>query len=213
MMLHPALPVFLCALFCCGVMLACPAMAATDVNKPVPTAADKNQNTIIQAWDLFTEGCLRSNDDIERWANQFDVLAPADFVDPDNLPEMARSLGYPGPDRTVAAWALKDSRTMMMVQENKGCSVSLDQFIAPDVLSRMVKELAGDIEAGTKTATSLERKMGTKGQYMYLIKSAAQRGKSRDGNRYMLFVTSPDSQNKSVRTVMHSFRSSSDFKL
>lgn len=181
-------------------------------------AAERN-DVVLQAWDIFTEGCLRHSENLPEWVTQFNILESADFIKPDALPGLAKSLGYPADDRTLSAWSLKNSQTMLLQQAREGCTVALNEFVPLSRFGGMVKELAQNIEEGTKTATSIDKKSGTDGQYMLLIKSAPKGGKNKDGSRartenlYMLFVTSPNSSNGHVRTVMHSFLSSSDFKL
>ena len=178
----------------------------------------ERNDAALQAWDIFTEGCLRHSANLSEWATQFNILESAKFIKPEALAGMGKTLGYPAHDRTLAAWSLKNSQTMLLQHDREGCTVSLNEFIPLSRLGGMVKELAQNIEEGTKTATTLDKKSGTGGQYMLLIKSAPKSSKNKDGSRprtqnlYMLFVTSPESNNQ-VRTVMHSFLSSEDFKL
>lgn len=182
--------------------------------------AGQRDDAVLQAWDIFTEGCLRHSANLPEWATQFKILEHAGFIKPEALPTLGQSLGYPARDKTLSAWSLRDSHTMLLQHEREGCTVSLDEFIPLSRFGGMVKALAESIESGTKTATTLDKKSGTNGQYMLLIKSAPKTGKNkadsatraRNENLYMLFVTSPESNNGKVRTVMHSFLSSEDFK-
>lgn len=196
--------------FIFAITLGMTAATAQTADKSAPSRSDE---VIIQAWDILTEGCLRHADMLPEWVSQFPLLTPAQ-TDSAALPALGRTLGYPGEGATQAAWRLRDTQTLLLQQSQGGCTVAHDQFISFSKLGTLVTELARNIQAGTRTPTTIEKKSGTDGQFMFLIKSTAKDTRAKGSpHHYMLFVTSPNSSTGGVRTVMHSFRLSGDFKL
>lgn len=206
MMFTPRFPAFLLAAFM--MMLTSSVMAAEKM--PSPSQGDQ---VVVQAWDLFTEGCIRNASNLSPWVEQFDQLTRAD-IDAVALPALGRTLGYPARDKTRAAWRLRNSHTLLLQLDNSGCTVAHEAYIPPDTLRQMVSELAKRIQSIKRAPVSVDQKDGTGGQFMVLIKSEAKEASGKgEPTRYMLFVTSPNSSTGGIRTVMHSFRSSADFKL